>query len=247
MTQSARMVLISFLLCSTAYGQSVVTFTIPKSRESIDQKAELRYCSQWLNFVGGNDARVDLLLELLDKDSLDVPYRWRSAFLASRETDHLSLEGGGINAATLLPIRRNKDTDDLGEVLLLKKKLTIRLPESHGPGGGYSVPSAVLDRDDCYIIDSQENSRIVLTKLETTAGTKKWEASFPLFYSLGQGTGPGYNDGFQDIRFLDRGGKRVMQSWNHYAGEFMFVELDCSDGSIETWFSSKIKDNMNIR
>lgn len=96
------------LLCSTAHSQSVVVFSIPKSRDSFEQRTELRYCTKWL-------------------------------------------EGGGINASIVLPIRRKQISGDLGEVLLLKQKLTIRLPESHGPGGGYSVPSAVLDREACYL------------------------------------------------------------------------------------------------
>lgn len=233
------------LFCSPTYCQSDVVLSIPTSRDLLERRTELRYCAQWLECRGGKETRIELLLELLDKDSIDVPYRWRSAFLASQEIDHLSLEGGGINAATLLSIRRKKENDDLGDVLLLKKKLTIRLPEARGPGGGYRVPAAVLDQDQCYIIDDKPDSRIVITKLDTIAGTKRWEVAIPLFYSSGQGTGPAYHDGFHDILFLDRDGQRILQSWCYFAGEFMFVELDCSDGSIKTYFSSKIEDYLN--
>ena len=239
MIQNLRILLFCVVLCSAAYGQSVVTYEIPKSLESFKKKVELRYCSRWLSCEGGNVARGHLLLELLDKDKIEIPYRWRSAFEASLESDYQGLESGGLNAAIVLPVRRKHPFEDLGEVLLLKGKLTIRLANSNGPGGGYSVPAAVLDGENCYVIANALGSQIVITNLESKAGTKIWETTIPLDYSPGGTGGSAFRDGFQDVRFIDHEGERVLYLWNHFAGEFMFAELDCKNGSIKTWFSSK--------
>ena len=240
------LLLASVVLCSAAYGQTVVTYKIPESLESFERKAELRYCFQWLSFDGGKVARGNLLLESLGKDKIEVPYRWLAAFQASLESDYQWLEGGGLNAAIVLPVRRKHAFDDVGEVLLLKNKLTISLVKSSGYGGGYIVPEAVLDNENCFVISNELKSQIVITNLESSVGTKIWETTIPLVYSDGGKTGPSFNDWFQDVRFLDRNGERVLYVWNHFAGEFMFAELDCKNGSMKTWFSSKIALHPNL-
>ncbi len=126
-----------------------------------------------------------MLLEALDKDKIEIPYRWRSAFEASLESDYQWLESGGLNAAIVLPVRRKSLSEEVGEVLLLKRKLTIPLVKnSSGPGGGYRVPVAVLDKENCYIISNELKSQIVITSLESKAGAKLWETTLPLVYSL---------------------------------------------------------------
>ena len=241
MIQKLRILLASVVLCSAAFGQSVVTFTVPESLEAFERKAEFRYCSQWLNCEDGNVARANLLLESLGKDKIEVPYRWQSAFEASLESDYQWLGSGGLNSAIVLPVRRKHPAEDIGEVLLLKSKLTVRFSKSSGMGGGYGAPEAVLDHENCYLIANEPRSQIMITNLESKAGIKIWETTIPLVYSPGSTTGSAFNDGFQDVRFIDREGERVLFMWNHFAGEFMFAELDCNKGSIKTWFSSKIE------
>lgn len=245
MIQKLGLFIASFALYSAACGQSVTTYNVPDSLESIEGKPELRYCSLWLSCKGGKVAQGNLLLESLDADKIEVPYRWRSAFEASLESDYQWLKSGGLNATIVLPVRRKHPFEEVGEVLLSKRKLTIPLGNNSGYGGGDNVPDAVLDRDNCYLIANEPRSKIVITSLDSKVGTKMWETTLPLVYSPGGQTGPGFDDGFRDVQFTDREGERFLCLWNHFAGEFMFAEIACSDGSIKTWFSSKIAIHPN--
>ena len=241
------LILISTIVLNpTAFGQSDVALKIPESLESIESKTEFRYCSQWLSCKGGKEEQGKKLLESLEKDKIEIPYRWRSAFEASLDSDYQLLEGGGLNAAIVLLVRRKKLSEDLGEVLLLNDKVTIRLPPNTGYGGGYSVPQAVLDQESCYLITNSQGSQILITKLETKVGTKVWETTIPLVYSPGAHTGPAFSDGFQDVQFIDRDGERMLFLWNHFAGEYAFAELSCKDGSIRTYFSTEIAKNRSL-
>ena len=246
MIRKNLLILIStIVLDSAAFGQPGVALKIPESLESVESKSELRYCSQWLSCKGSKVEQGKKLLESLEKDKIEIPYRWRSAFEASLDSDYQWLEGGGLNAAIVLPVRRKKLSEDLGEVLMLDNKLTIPLVKHNGPGGGYVAPGAVLDGDNCYIIANQSGTQIEITNLESKTGVKLWETTIPLVYSPGAHTGPAFSDGFQDVRFIDRDGERFLCLWSHFAGEFIFGELDCNNGSIKTWFSSKIELHSN--
>lgn len=242
-----RIVLISLVLYSTAYGQTTVTFEIPTSLDALEKQTELRYCFQWLRCTSGKTDQANELLNQFENDKIEPPYRWQAAFEASLEPGFQQLQGGGLNAANILPVRRKNAETDIGEVLLLNnRKLTIPLIENNRPGGGHGVPDAVLDSENCYIIVNEPGSKIMIANIETKLNKRLWETTIPLVLSNWEQIGAASNDGFQDIRFIDRDGKRVLQVWNHFAGEYAFAELQCSDGSIRTWFSSKIAEHPNF-
>lgn len=247
MIAGLRLLLISIAISSTAYGQLSVVYEIPQTLESVESKAELRYCSLWLRCKGDKVEQIKSLLERLEKDKLEVPYRWRAALEASLDSDFQSLEGGGINAAVVLPVRRKPQAEDTGEILMLnKKKLTISLVEKDGPGGGYRVPDAVLDGEHCYVIVNHPGTQIVITNVDTNTGKNLWKTTIPLVSSAWEQTGSEPHDRLQDVQFTDRNGERVLVLWNHFAGEYAFTEITCKDGSIRIWFSSQIEEHPNF-
>lgn len=238
------LLLLSILSYSMSLGQEPNVLRMPSTATGLREQSCYKYCVTWLDTERDSE-RAPRLLEVLESDGLTIPLRWRFALLASQETGYQELNGSGLIAQNVLPVRRKRGQESIGEVLNGAQPIEIELTHAVGPGGGYRLPEALLEDGKCYVIADNSGSGLSeVTCIDMETRRVMWKTEIPLINSLGQSSGPWVENGFKDIVFRLKDELRVMTMWYYQNREFCLAEIRCDDGKIQSWFSSKITDRV---
>ena len=235
--------LLLLIVLTTQIGQLQDSDCPPRFRSLLENSnsAAFELCIVWTRALGRGESGPKAVLDSLDAHGTVAPYQWRAAFRRYGKLNlNRQVSGGGLRAPVTLQILRDGEDDHVGHIVLLEKTIAIPISGSGYPGTQWRTSEAALHDNSIYLVENVPGA-VCISRISVSTEKTEWTTKVPFAYSEAEAHsgGPGFGDPAQELTFHNDQDVSSVGLWHHFAGEFVFVELDRGTGELSRWFSSE--------